>query len=72
MLAGPDCTRCIEVMEDEVVISLSQLPDLGKDLHAKFVTQTLEQETLPISNTIKRQKVLTFANLPVTTKKEAK
>lgn len=58
-----------QVMKDEVVASLAQLHNLGKDLHAKFVTQTLEQGTLPITITIKRQNVLTFANRPVTTKK---
>lgn len=34
-------------MEDEVVDSLAQLHNLGKNLHAEFVTQTLEQATLP-------------------------
>ena len=61
-----------EIMEDEVVASLAQLHTLGKDLHVNFVTQILEQATLPISNTLKRQKALTFANLPVTTKKGGK
>jgi hypothetical protein len=58
-----------EVMKDDVVASLAQLHNLGKDLHAKFVTQTLEQDSLPITNTLKRQNVLTFANRPVTAKK---
>ena len=61
-----------ELMEDEVVDSLAQLHNLGKDQHAKFVTQTLEQATLPITHTLKRQKVLTFANRPVITNKGAK
>ena len=55
-------------MEEEVVTSLTQLQNLGKDLHAKLVSHTIEQATLPITNTLKRQKVLTFANRPVHTK----
>ena len=58
-----------EVMEDEVVASLAHLHNLGKDIHSKFVTQTLEQDTLQITNTLKRQNVLTFANRPVSNKK---
>ena len=61
-----------EVMEEEFVTSLTQLQDLGKDLHAKFVSHTIEQATLPITNTLKCQKVLTFANRPVHTKKGTK
>lgn len=61
-----------EIMENEVVTSLRQLQDLGKDLHGKFMSQTIEQATLPITNTLKRQKVLTFANRPVDTKKGSK
>ena len=57
-------------MKDNVVASLAQLHNLGKELHAKFVTQTLEQDTLPITITIKRHNVLTFANRSVTTKRE--
>jgi len=57
-----------EVVEEEVVTSLTQLQDLGKDLHAKFVSHTTEQATLPITNTLKHQKVLTFANRLVHTK----
>ena len=60
-----------QVMEDDVVASLTQLRKLGKDLHANFVKQTLQQTTLPITNTLKRQKILTIANRPVTTKKGA-
>ena len=61
-----------EVMEEEVVTSLTQLQNLGKDLNAEFVSHTIEQATSPITNTLKRQKVLTFANRPVHTKKGTK
>ncbi|KAL8599464.1 hypothetical protein ACOMHN_029279 [Nucella lapillus] len=58
-----------QVMKDEVVESFAQLQNLGNHLHAKFVTQTLEQSTLPITSTLKRQNVLTFANRPDSKKK---
>ncbi|KAL8582187.1 hypothetical protein ACOMHN_004106 [Nucella lapillus] len=58
-----------KVMKDEVVESFAQLQNLGNHLHAKFVTQTLEQSTLPITSTLKRQNVLTFANRPDSKKK---
>ena len=61
-----------EVMEDQVVASLTQVHGLGKELHLQFVSQTLEQATLPITNTLKCQKVLTFANRPLNNKKESK
>jgi len=61
-----------EVMEEEVVTSLTQLQNLGKDLHAEFVSHTIEQVTSPITNTLKRQEVLTFANRPVHIKKGTK
>jgi len=38
-----------EVMEEEVVTSLTQLQNLGKDLHAEFLSHTIEQVTLPIT-----------------------
>jgi len=43
-----------EVMEEEVVTSLTQLQNLGKELHAEFVSHTIEQVTSPITNTLKR------------------
>jgi hypothetical protein len=58
-------------MEKEVVTSLRQLQDC-KDLHGKCVSETIEQATLHITNTRKRQKVLTFANRHVHAKKESK
>ena len=58
-----------EIMENEVVMSIRQLQDFGKDLHGKFVSQIIEKASLPIKYTLKRQKVLTFANRPVHNKK---
>ena len=54
-----------EVMEKEVVTSLTQVQDLGKDLHGQYVSHTIEQATWPITNTLKRQNVFTFTNRPV-------
>jgi hypothetical protein len=59
-------------MEKEVVTSLRQLQDLRKDLHGKFVSETLEEASLPITHILKRQKVLNFANGPVHIKKGSK
>ena len=59
-------------MEEEVVTSHTQLQNLGKDLHAEFVSHTIEQVTSPITNTLKRQEVLTFANPFVHTKNGTK
>jgi hypothetical protein len=59
-------------MEKELVTSLRQLQDLCKDLRGKCVSETKEQVTLPITNTLNRQKILTFANRPVHTKKGSK
>ena len=41
-------------------------------MNAEFVSHTIEQATSPITNTLKHQKVLTFANRPVYTKKGTK
>ena len=37
-----------EIMENEVVMSIRQLQDCGKDLHGKFVSQIKEKTSLPI------------------------
>lgn len=58
-----------EVMEQEVVRSLSRVHEVGEDLHAQYVAQTLDNVTQPVSNTIRRNKILTFANRPDLTKK---
>jgi hypothetical protein len=51
-----------EIMEKEVVTS-------RRELHWRYVSETIEQAILPITNTLNRQKVLAFANRPVHTKK---
>ena len=57
------------VMEQEVIRSLGLVHQLGEDLHAHYVSQTIDQVTVPVSNTIKRNKILTFGNRPDLTKK---
>ena len=57
-----------EIMEKEVVTSLTQIQDLGKDLHGQYVSHTIEQATWLITNTLKRQNVFTFTNRPVNTR----
>ena len=58
-----------EVMEQEVVTSLFQVHEVGKDLHARYVCETLDQRIVPITNTLRRNKVFTFANRPVQDKR---
>ena len=55
-----------------MVTSLTQLQDLGKDLHGQCVSHTIEQATWPITNTLKRQNVFTFTNRPVNARMESK
>ena len=57
------------VMEQEVIRSLGLVHQLGEDLHAHYGSQTIDQVTVPVSNTIKRNKILTFGNRPDLTKK---
>ena len=52
------------VMEPSVSASLSQIREMGENLHASYVTKRLEETSLPVSNTIKRNNVLTFSNRP--------
>ena len=56
-------------MEQEVIRSLGLVHQLGEDLHAHYVSQTIDQVTVPVSNMIKRNKILTFGNRPDLTKK---
>lgn len=58
-----------EVMDQEVVTSLCQVHEVGKDLHEQYVAQTLDKATVPVSNTIRRNNILTFANRPHLSKK---
>ena len=57
------------VMEREVIRSLSRVHQLGEELHAQYVAQTINQVTVPVSNTIPRNKILTFGNRPDLRKK---
>ena len=59
-------------MEEEVVRPLACMHETGKYIHNKYVAQVLEELTLPITNTIKRQNVLTFSNRSVTSRKGGK
>ena len=56
-------------MEREVIRSLSRVHQLGEELHAQYVVQTINQVTVPVSNTIPRNKILTFGNRPDLRKK---
>ena len=53
-----------DVMEDEVVISLNRVEDVGKALHEAYVQARVGKATVPISNTIPRNAMYTFANRP--------
>ena len=53
-----------EVVEQEVATSLCKIPELDLAKHADYVLQTLEKCTLPVSETIARNKILTFTNRP--------
>ena len=57
------------VMEQEVIRSLIRVHQLGEGLHAQYVAQTINQVTVPVSNTIRRNKILTFGNSPDLSKK---
>ena len=50
------------VMEESVVASLSEIREVGQTLHAAYVRERLEDSSVPISDIIKRNNMLTFAN----------
>jgi hypothetical protein len=52
------------VMEQVVVTSLSQIHAVGQTIHAAYVTERLENASVPISDTIKRNNMFTYANRP--------
>ena len=60
------------VMEESVVASLSEIRQVGQTLHAAYVRERLEDPYVPISDTIKRNNLLTFANRPELRKKSRK
>ena len=57
------------VMEQAVATSLSQIREAGQTLHAAYVKERLEQASVPVSDTIKGNNMLTFANQPDPKKK---
>ena len=57
------------VMEESVVASLSEIREVGQTLHAAYVRERLEDSSVPISDIIKRNNMLTFANRPELRKK---
>lgn len=63
-------TQC--VVEPSVVDSLSTIHEVGRELHQKYVSERLEKVTVPVSDTIKRNNKLTFANRPDTKKQNVK
>ena len=60
------------VMEHTIVVSLSQTHEVGKSLHEDYVNTRLDNVTVPLSDTIKRNNRLTFANRPDPRKKQSK
>ena len=60
------------VMDPAVAISLSQIHEVGQALHEDYVNKRLDKVTVPLSDTIKRNNKLTFANRPDPHKKESK
>ena len=52
------------VMDPSIVTSLLCIHKNGQILHSAFSKEWLEQATVPLSQTIKRNNVLTFANRP--------
>ena len=53
-----------KVIEQEVATLLCKIRELGQAKHADYILQRLEKCTLPVSQTIARNKILTFANRP--------
>ena len=60
-------TQC--VMEQAVVDSLFKIKEIGEELYKSYVKERLESTTVPLSDTIKRNNLLTFANRPDPKKK---
>ena len=58
-----------DVMEPEVAASLSLMPTIGEALHVEYTTHRLEIPLIPVSDTIPRQNMFTFANRPDLKKK---
>ena len=54
------------VFEQAVVTSLSEIHELGQTRHSAFVSERIANSSVPPSDTIKRNNVLTFAKRPDT------
>ena len=60
------------VMEESVVASLSEIREVGQTFHAAFVRERLDDSSVTISDIIKRNNMLTFANRPELREKNQK
>ena len=60
------------VMDDAVAVSLSKINEVGQALHKEYVNTRLDKVTVPMSDTIKRNNMFTFANRLDPRKKESK
>ncbi|KAL8561604.1 hypothetical protein ACOMHN_024839 [Nucella lapillus] len=58
------------VMEQAVTDSLSQIGETGQTLHAAYVMDRLEKASVSVTDSIKRNNMLTFANRPDPNKKK--
>jgi len=59
------------VMDDGVTVSLSKSHEVGQALHKEYVNARLDKVTVPLSDTIKRNNMFTFANRLDPRKKES-
>lgn len=57
-------------MEQAVTDSLSQIGETGQTLHAAYVMDRLEKASVSVTDSIKRNNMLTFANRPDPNKKK--
>ena len=57
-------------MEPEVVKSLMQVHTVGKKIPSNYVSETFDKGTVPITNTIPRNKIKTFENRPISSLKK--
>ena len=60
------------VMDDAVAVSLSKIHEVGQALHKEYVDTRVDKVTVPLSDTIKRNNMFTFANRLDPRKKKSK
>ena len=60
------------VMDNAVTVSLSKIHEVGQALHNEYMNTRLDKVTVPLSDTIKRNNMFTFANRLDPRKKKAK